>query len=75
VLPGVLSPAQAREQYHLTGDAALLITHPSVVVQVRVGPTLPADAIPGSSLSAQVQVGQQSILALLPHLLRGFLGG
>lgn len=75
VLPAVLTPEQAKAQYHLTGDLALLIIHPSVVVQVRLGPTLPADAVPGSSLSAQVQVGQQSILALLPHLLRGFLGG
>lgn len=73
VLPEILSPAQAREQYHLTGDLALVMTHPSIVVQV--GPTLPIDTIPGSSLSAQVQVGQQSLLALLPHLLSGFLGG
>jgi hypothetical protein len=75
VRPEALSPAQARAQYHLAGDVALLMTQPSVAVQVRVGPTLPPDAIPGISLRAQVPIGQHPLLALLPHLLRGFLGG
>ena len=71
--PGVLTPEQARQQYDLTGDLALVITQPSVVVQVVA--TFPADAIPGSSLSAQVPVGKQSVLSLLPHLLSGLVEG
>ena len=73
VLPGVLTPAQARQQYALSGDLALVITQPSVVVEVVA--TFPADAIPGSSLSAQIPVGKQSVLSLLPHLLSGLVEG
>jgi hypothetical protein len=72
---GVLRPEEARQRYALTGDLALLITQPSVVVQVAVGPTLPVDAVEGLSISAQVPVGATSLLALLPHLLSGLLGG
>lgn len=75
ILPGVMTPEEARQQYALTGDLALIITQPSVVVQVTVGPTLPPEALEGMSLSAQVQVGSQSVLALLPHLLSGLFGG
>jgi hypothetical protein len=75
VLPEVLTPEQAREQYGLTGDLALVITQPSVVVQVVLEPTLPTDAIAGLSLSAQVPVGAQSVLSLLPQLLGGLMGG
>jgi hypothetical protein len=75
VLPGILTPVQAREQYGLTGDLALVITQPSVVVQVQVGPALPAGAMPGSSVTAQVPVGEQSVLSLLPHLFSGLIGG
>jgi hypothetical protein len=74
LLPGVLTPDQARQQYHLTDDLALLVTRPSVVVQVHTA-ALPADAVAGLSLSAQLPVGEQSVLSLLPHLLGGLLGG
>jgi hypothetical protein len=74
VQPGVITPEQARQQYALTVDLALVITSPSVVVQVRIGPTLPADAISGSSVSAQVPVGEQSLLSLLPDWLSGLVG-
>jgi len=73
--PGVITPDKARQRYALSGDLALVITHPSVVVHVALGPTLPADVTDGLSVSAQVQVGSQSVLSLLPTLLRGFLGG
>ncbi len=72
--PGVVTPEQARAQYALTGDLALVITSPSVVVQVTLGPTLPADALPGSSISAQVPVGEQSMLSLLANLFSGLVG-
>lgn len=75
IVPGVVTPDEARQDYALTGDLALVITQPSVVVQVALGPTLPVDAMEDLSISAQVQVGSQSVLSLLPTLLHGFLGG
>ena len=75
VLPGVLTPDQARAQYSLTGDLALVISQPSVVVEAQVGLPLPADAVGDLSLVAQVQVGSQSALALFPTLLGGLFGG
>ena len=75
VLPGVLTPVSARQQYGLSGDLALVITQPSVVVQVQVGSGLPADAVGNLSLSAQVQVGSESALALFPTLMSGLFGG
>jgi hypothetical protein len=74
VQPGVLTPAQARAQYALTGDLALVITGPAMAVKVAIGPTLPADGLSGSSISAQVPVGEQSILSLLASLLSGLVG-
>lgn len=73
--PGVLTPEAARQQYHLSGDLALLVTQPSVVVQVRLSPSTPPEPLEGLSLSAQVQVGSQSVLVLLPQLLSGLFGG
>ena len=73
VEPGVLTPEQILQRYSLTGDLALLVTQPSVVVQVQTA--VQAPALSGLSLSAQVQVGSQSVLALLPHLLSQLFGG
>lgn len=75
VLPGVITPEEARERYALAGDQALVITQPSVVVQVTVEPGLPADVLPGSVVSAQVPVGSASLLSLFPRLLSGVSGG
>jgi hypothetical protein len=75
VLPGVLTPEQARQRYALAGDGALVITQPSLVVQLTGGLTVPSDVIAGLSVSAQVPIGNQSLLSLLPHLLSGLLGG
>jgi len=74
VQPEVVTPEQARRQYALTGDLALVITGPSIVVQVRIDPTFPAAAHEGLSVSAQVPVGEQSILSWLPDLLSGLVG-
>lgn len=75
VMPGIMTPAEARQQYALTGDLALVITQPSVVLQVALSASLPTGIVPDSSISAQVRVGTQSVLSLLPKLLQGFLGG
>ncbi|HEY7417261.1 MAG TPA: hypothetical protein VH593_18905, partial [Ktedonobacteraceae bacterium] len=42
IVPGVVTPEEARQRYALTGDLALVITQPSIVVQVAVDPPLPA---------------------------------
>lgn len=75
VQPGVVTPEQARQRYALTGDLALVITGPSVVVQVRIEPTFPVAAREGLSVSAQVPVGAQSILSWLSDVLGGLVGG
>jgi hypothetical protein len=75
LLPGVITPEEARERYALAGDQALVITRPSVVVQVTPGPGLPADVLPGSVVSAQVPVGSASLLWLFPRLLSRVSGG
>lgn len=74
VQPEVVTPAQARAQYALTGDLALVITGPSVVVQVRISLPFPVATRAGSSVSAQVQVGEQSLLSWFPDVLRGLVG-
>jgi hypothetical protein len=75
VLPGVVTPQSARQRYALAGDQALVITQPSVVVQVTLGPELPADVPPGSVISAQMSVGSVSLLSFFPRLLDGVVGG
>ncbi len=72
--PGVVTPEQARAQYALTSDLALVITSPSLVVQVRIGPTFPTAARAGLSVSAQVPVGEESLLSWLPDVLSGLVG-
>jgi hypothetical protein len=71
VLPGMLTPDQARERYALDGDLALVITQPSLVVRVQVRSPLPVDAAGNLSITTQVQVGSQSALSLFPTLLGG----
>ncbi|HLV98271.1 MAG TPA: hypothetical protein VKT82_06290 [Ktedonobacterales bacterium] len=75
VEPGVMTPDDARQRYALSGDLALVITQPSVVVQVALRPMPPADVTAGLSITTQVQVGAQSVFSLLPTFLSGFLGG
>ena len=70
----MITPDEARQQYALTGDLALVITQPSVVVTLDLGAALPPGVYGGSSLVAQVQVGTQSLLSLLPDLLKGLWG-
>jgi hypothetical protein len=70
----VLTPDEARQQYALTGDLALVIRQPSVVVTLNLGSALPPGVFAGSSIIAQVQVGTQSLISLLPDLLKGLWG-
>jgi hypothetical protein len=70
VEPGVMSPEQARKQYALNGNLALVITEPSIVVTVKLGPDIPAQMYAGSIVGAQVQVGTRRVLSLLPFVGR-----
>ena len=68
VEPGIITPEAARQQYGLTGDLAWVITQPSVVVTLALNTDIPASALAGRSLSAQIRVGSRSLLSLLPDL-------
>jgi hypothetical protein len=69
-----ITPDETRQQYALTGDLALVISQPSVVVTLDLDEALPQGVVAGSSVIAQIQVGTQSLLSLLPDLLKGLWG-
>jgi hypothetical protein len=62
--PGVMSPAALRLLFHLE-NASLPVNQPSTVVLVKLD-TAFAAAYAGSTLTANVQVGSQSLISLLP---------
>jgi hypothetical protein len=66
VEPGVLSPDAARTRYALSGNLEMVITQPSLAVTVGLGTVISAQTYAGSIVSAQVQVGTQRVLSLLP---------
>ncbi len=63
MVPWLKTGDLSKRQYGLTGNLALVITGPSVVVQVRIEPTFPAAAREDLSVSVQVPVGEQSLLS------------
>ena len=68
VEPGVLSPSDAQRRYKLGSGVASLITGPSIMVSVRLGPAFQSQTYNGSIVNAQVQVGSRRVLSLLPGL-------
>lgn len=68
VEPGVMSPSEARQRYALGGAITAIISQPSLVVTVKLGPAIPAYLYAGSTVRAQLQVGSRSVLSLLPGL-------
>lgn len=66
----LLSPEEARQDYHLDGTLALLVTAPSVVIVVALGASVPVSAYAGSIVSAQVQVGNVRLLSSVPVIGR-----
>ncbi len=64
----ITSPDSARRNYQLKGNSASLITEPAIVIVARLGATVPAHTYAGSSLTANVEVGSQRILSLLPGI-------
>jgi len=63
--PGVISPSAARSRYGLDSATSQVITGPSLVLSVILGPAFPARQYAGSIVSAQVQAGSQRVLSLL----------
>jgi hypothetical protein len=68
VIPGVISPSDARRRYQLDSTTGQIITGPSFVLTVNLGAAFPAQQYAGSMVSAQVQAGSQRVLSLLPGL-------
>ncbi|MFL5693812.1 MAG: hypothetical protein ACJ795_18615 [Ktedonobacteraceae bacterium] len=66
VAPALLSPEEARQQYHLDGSLSLLVIQPSVVALVTLDARVPASTYAGSIVHAQIQDGTQRVLAFLP---------
>ncbi len=68
VEPTIISPDAARKQYGLSGDLSLLITEPSVVVKVKLGPDFVATAYAGSSVRAAVDIRARRVISFVPGL-------
>lgn len=62
----LISPVEARDRFGLQGGLAQVITGPSIVVMLSIGPAASAQIYAGSLCEAQIQVGSQSILSSLP---------
>ena len=68
VEPAVISPDEARQRFALDNAALQVVSGPSVAVTVPLGHAFPAQTFAGSVVHAQVQVGTQRLLSLLPGL-------
>lgn len=70
--PGILSPADARKKFNLDNATA---RSPAAIVIARLGKpseTLPANAYEGVVVDAQVEIGSQRLVTLLPVVGRLF---
>lgn len=68
VEPKLISPEAARTQYNLDSNMATVITAPSVVMKIRLGASFAPSAYAGAAVRADVEVGKQRIISLLPGL-------
>jgi len=66
VEPGLLSPDDVHKRYGFNYYGMPVITEPSVAVDVKVKPSVLSRLYAGSPVSAQVQIGTQRVLSLLP---------
>ncbi|WP_201380028.1 hypothetical protein [Ktedonobacter sp. SOSP1-85] len=66
--PRVMSPLDIRTRFQLQGESASMVAEPSVTATIRLDAPLSANLYAGSTFSARVQVGSQSVLSLLPGL-------
>ena len=74
VEPGLFSPNDIYKRYALNCSAISIIMGPSVVVHVRLASLSSSHLYAGSPVTAQVQVGTQSILSLsgLNYIIGGY---
>jgi hypothetical protein len=63
-----LSPDEIRRQYHLDGTLSLLVTQPAVAVEVKLDSAPFTSQYLGSVVTAQVQIGSQRVLSVLPFV-------
>lgn len=68
----IIGPQEAQTRFNLQGSLTSLITGPSAVISVRLTSDAPAASYEGSVCSAQVQIGSQNVLSLLPGLKQMF---
>lgn len=68
----VVSPDEARARFDLQGGLAQIITEPSILVVISIGPAAANHIYAGSLCEAQIQVGSQSVLSALPGFNRLF---
>ena len=61
-----INPDEARSRFNLQGGLALIITGPSIPVVISIESTVSLLMYAGSLCDAQVQIGVQSVLSLLP---------
>lgn len=66
VVPGLLSPEEARQRYHLDGTLSFLVTEPSVVAVIALDASTLTSKYAGGIVHGEVQVGKVSILSFLP---------
>jgi hypothetical protein len=62
----VISPNEARSRFNLQGELAQVITGPSIIITIHINSVASTQAYAGSLCSAQVNVGSQRVLSLLP---------
>ncbi len=63
IVPGVISPTDARTRFGLDKGAAQVITEPSIVAVVGLDQNFPARKFAGTTVSAQLRVGSHSIIS------------
>jgi len=63
--PGITSPYAVHQRYGCDAKCSLFLTQPSIVVLVKLQPNL-ATTYAGSIVSAQIKVGSQRIISLIP---------
>ncbi len=63
VMPGVISPTDARKRFSLDNNAANVINQPSVVAVVGLDQNFPAHTYAGTTVNAQVQIGSHSVIS------------
>ena len=63
IIPGVISPTDARKRFALDNGAAQVITQPSIVAIVGLDKSFPAHTFAGTTINAQVQIGSHSVIS------------